>query len=107
MLRSLQGGLTKKATIVSDDDIQRLLTLIAEKLPARAFINVQLRVFLGRPKVFEINPRFSSTVMMRHLVGFSDVIWAVETFQGNLMRPAKVRIGPTIIRLSREVVIDQ
>lgn len=107
MLRSLQGGLTKQATVVWDNRIQQLLDAIADKLPTRAFINVQLRVFLGRPRVFEINPRFSSTAMMRHLVGFSDVIWAVDTFQGRSMKPAKARIGPTIIRLSREVVIDK
>ena len=33
--------------------------------------------------VFEINPRFSSTVLFRHLLGFKDVIWAIEAQMNN------------------------
>ena len=38
--------------------------------------------------VFEINPRFSSTVGMRHKVGFSDLIWSIqETVLGESLPP--------------------
>lgn len=105
MLRSLQGGLTKQAEIVSHDAIEELLTTIARGLPERAFVNVQLRVAHGKPQVFEINPRFSSTVMMRHLVGFHDLLWAIASFGGTPMSPAHIPPGPTIYRLSREIVV--
>ena len=29
-------------------------------------------------QLIEINPRFSSTVMFRHLMGFEDVIWSIQ-----------------------------
>ena len=106
MRRSLQGGLTKQATIVEDAAIDRMLRTIADDLPDRAFINVQLRSFAGRPQVFEINPRFSSTVMMRHLAGFQDLVWILNALDGQPMKPAKARSGVTIVRLSREIVVD-
>jgi len=106
MRRSLQGGLTKEATIVEDATIDRMLRTIADDLPDRAFINVQLRLFRGRPRVFEINPRFSSTVMMRHLAGFQDLVWILNVLDGRPMQPAKARSGVTIVRLLREIVVD-
>ena len=39
---------------------------------------MQLRISENSPKVFEINPRFSSTVFYRHLFGFDDLIWSIE-----------------------------
>jgi carbamoyl-phosphate synthase large subunit len=105
MLRTMQGGLTKQATIVEDAAIEEMLRTIADKLPDRAFINVQLRRFRGRPKIFEINPRFSSTVMMRHLVGFQDLVWILNALGGQPMQPAKARLGAIVIRMSREVVV--
>lgn len=107
MLRSLRGGLTKKATIVENAAIEHMLRTIADDLPDHAFINVQLRLFHGQPRVFEINPRFSSTVMMRHLAGFQDVVWILNALDGQPMRPARARSGTTIVRLSREVLVDE
>lgn len=106
MRRTLQGGLTRQATIVDDAALDRMLRSIADALPDLAFINVQLRMMAGAPRIFEINPRFSSTVMMRHLVGFQDVIWVLDALAGRALKPAKARAGATIIRLSREIVVD-
>lgn len=55
---------------------------IAEGLNLHGSMNVQLRLTDKGPRVFEINPRFSSTVLMRHRLGFSDVIWAIEEAEG-------------------------
>ena len=51
---------------------------MAEKLDLNGSINVQLRLRDNVPLVFEINPRFSSTVLFRHLFGYKDVLWAIE-----------------------------
>ena len=52
---------------------------IAESLDLFGSINIQLRLVEKEgPMVFEINPRFSSTVGMRHMIGFSDLIWSIE-----------------------------
>lgn len=107
MRRTMQGGFTKQATIVEDESIEQMLQAIAGNLPERAFINVQLRLFRGEPRIFEINPRFSSTVMMRHLAGFQDVVWTLDALAGKPMRPAKARSGTIVIRMSREIVVER
>ena len=56
--------------------------MIAEGLDLRGSMNIQLRLTDKGPRVFEINPRFSSTVLMRHRIGFSDVLWALEEAEG-------------------------
>ncbi len=76
--RRLIGGFSGYGSVEKDEDIEHLLEKIALGLNLRGSINVQLRTSLKGPCVFEINPRFSSTVMFRHLMGFEDVIWSIE-----------------------------
>jgi carbamoyl-phosphate synthase large subunit len=63
---------------VENPDIDQLLVRIAKGLNLVGSINVQLRLTSKGPIVFEINPRFSSTVFFRHLMGFDDVIWSLQ-----------------------------
>lgn len=90
MLRRLTGGFTGWAKIIEDEETSRMCMSIAEGLDLRGSMNVQLRLTDQGPRVFEINPRFSSTVLMRHLAGFSDVLWSIEEAEG------KQVIFPTI-----------
>lgn len=76
--RILQGGFTGKGIVVNDDRIDAYIKLIAETLELNGAINLQLRLTDRGPVLFEINPRFSSTVVFRHKMGFSDLIWAIE-----------------------------
>ncbi|MGI8892269.1 MAG: ATP-grasp domain-containing protein [Bacteroidia bacterium] len=76
--RKLMGGFSGFGTVVYDKTIENLLLKIADFLDLRGSINVQLRLSTKGPVVFEINPRFSSTVMFRHMMGFKDVIWCIE-----------------------------
>ena len=55
------------------------------KLDLTGSINVQLRIQENIPKIFEINPRFSSTVLFRHLFGFEDLIWSIEDSMGYIL----------------------
>ena len=55
-----------------------MLHKLAEKLHLIGSINVQLRMRENDPVVFEINPRFSSTVLFRHLFGFKDLEWSIQ-----------------------------
>ena len=50
---------------------------IAKKLELDGSINIQLRLHEGMPYIFEINPRFSSTVFIRSELGFNDVAWSL------------------------------
>jgi len=76
--RKLRGGLTGSGVVVESPVIEKLLNEIAARLNLCGSINVQLRLRAGVPYVFEINPRFSSTVRFRHQLGFTDVLWALR-----------------------------
>ncbi len=79
--RNLFQGYTNYGELVTNNEISELLELIAEKLELVGCINVQLRLTNKKgPVVFEINARFSSTVLFRHMLGFKDVIWAINDY---------------------------
>jgi carbamoyl-phosphate synthase large subunit len=76
--RTLQGGYSNFGYVVHDQSIAALLEKIADGLALTGSINVQLRLTERGPVVFEINPRFSSTVRFRHMLGFKDLVWSIE-----------------------------
>jgi carbamoyl-phosphate synthase large subunit len=83
MLRRLVGGFTGWAKVIDDEEIRRQCTHLADSLELRGSINVQLRVTDRGPRIFEINPRFSSTVLMRHKMGYQDVVWVLKESLGD------------------------
>lgn len=104
--RKLGGGLTVSATVVEDGTIDGVLGTIAETLALEGAINVQLRMHQGKPFVFEINPRFSSTVGFRHRIGFRDFVWSMEHALGRPPSPyAPAAAGMRFFRVSEEVVL--
>jgi len=80
--RELTAGYSGFGEVIRNNDITDLLLNIAEKLDLRGSINIQLRLRNEQPVVFEINPRFSSTVLFRSLFGFNDVIWSIQDILG-------------------------
>lgn len=76
--RELTGGFSGYGEVIANKEIDRILIAIANKLDLVGSINVQLRITAKGPVVFEINPRFSSTVRFRHMFGFKDVEWSIE-----------------------------
>lgn len=76
--RELLGGFTGYGEVIENKDIEKILIEIAIRLELIGSINVQLRLTDKGPVVFEINPRFSSTVRFRDLFGFKDVLWSIE-----------------------------
>jgi len=75
--RFLSGGVTSWAEIVNDTTIKNICVRIAGELDLNGSINIQLRKSMNRIAIFEINPRFSSTVFMRSLVDFNDLLWSL------------------------------
>ena len=80
--RRLQGGYTCAGEVICNVAISEYLQRIAESLCLQGSINVQLKLTSSGPVAFEINPRFSSTVVFRHLLGFEDFIWAMKERKG-------------------------
>lgn len=103
--RKLLGGITGKAEVSQNPEILKILKKISSYFENDFFINVQLRLDNGEPSVFEINPRFSSTVMLRHLVGFKDFLWHIKSLKGDLS-PVVYNINAThMFRVFREVIV--
>ncbi len=104
--RVWQSGSTYAGTVVRDPLIESYLTSIAEGLELRGSINVQLRLTQRGPVAFEINPRFSGTVVFRHRLGFEDFHWSLQEARG--LPPTPFRGAPTGTRFflgAEELVI--
>lgn len=105
--RKLNAGITVYGEVVENVDIEELLAAVAEKLNLIGSINIQLRMTERGPIIFEINPRFSSTVVFRHMIGFEDLIWSINDKVGqsvsNYIRP---KVGKKFYRGTNEIIFD-
>lgn len=99
LLRTLTGGFTGWAQVIDDPDVLSQCTRLAEALDLRGSINVQLRITADGPRIFEINPRFSSTVLMRHQMGFCDLVWSIQDLMGEEVHLFSPQAGTTAVRL--------
>ena len=96
--RLLVGGLTGWARVVKNKQVENLLNVIAKGWTLEGSINVQLRITKKGPMIFEVNPRFSSTVYMRHKLGFTDVLWSLKEFFDEPVKLTGAEIGSVCIR---------
>lgn len=88
------GGYSGYGEVIENKIIERLLLDLARILNLRGSINVQLRLHKGQAVIFEINPRFSSTILFRHLLGFKDLKWSIEDiFDNSISNYTKIRKG--------------
>ena len=99
LLRTLTGGFTGWARVIEDQEVLSQCLRLAEALDLRGSINVQLRVTENGPRIFEINPRFSSTVLMRHQMGFCDLVWSIQDVLGEDVHLFSPKVGTTAVRL--------
>lgn len=106
MLRRLTGGFTGWAKVIENEEAANMCHSIAEGLDLRGSMNIQLRLTDQGPRVFEINPRFSSTALMRHRAGFTDVVWALEEAQGNTIEFRAIPAGTVMVRTQGAAVIN-
>ena len=105
--RKLIGGLTGSGITVHNDSISRYLEKIAVALDLHGSINVQLRYTERGPVAFEINPRFSSTVVFRHLLGFQDLAWSLSELKNIPLEPyQEVKKDIKIYRGVHEYIVE-
>jgi carbamoyl-phosphate synthase large subunit len=103
--RKLSGGHTSWCEYVYDAQVEDICTKIAKKIKLNGSLNVQFRKRDGKIYVFEINPRFSSTVHIRSQIGFKDVIWSIdenvdiEKFKPDQISYSKFGVFQTAARL--------
>ena len=106
MLRTLVKGTTGWAQVIEDADVRHQCSRLAEALDLRGSINVQLRITDIGPRIFEINPRFSSTVLMRHLMGFQDLIWSIRDLMREEIEIVYPKVGTTAVRSQRVDLLE-
>lgn len=104
MLRRLAGGFTNWARVIEDEATAGMCQAIATGLELRGSMNVQLRLTDKGPRVFEINPRFSSTILMRHRLGYSDVLWALDEAQGKTVSFPRIPRDQVMVRFQGAIV---
>lgn len=104
MRRLLDGGTTVRIDVERHSVIDEVLAAIAGAANLEGSLNVQLRLTENGPRVFEINPRYSGTVIMRHKIGFRDLVWSIEARQGRRPPDFAPPVGTRVFRQSREVV---
>ena len=106
MRRDLRDGNTYRAFVEQSAELDDLVRKWAEALDAYGPANFQFRIdSYGRPKVFEINGRFSGTTPLRTLVGFAEVDMVIRhvMFKEPVRQP-KVQ-SATILRHWSETVV--
>lgn len=104
--RKLVGSMTGSGEVVENPHIKEMLVKVANGLQLRGSINVQLRLTEDGPRIFEINPRFSSTVVFRHRLGFRDVLWSIRERNGENAGPYfPPQTGIRIYRGSYEYIL--
>ncbi|MBT5267078.1 MAG: ATP-grasp domain-containing protein [Rhodospirillaceae bacterium] len=97
--RQLRGGITGSGEVVEVPEIEAQLRNLTDALDLVGAINVQLRLTVAGPRIFEINPRFSSTVDLRHRIGFQDFLWSLSERAGDPLPPyVPIQAGTTIER---------
>jgi carbamoyl-phosphate synthase large subunit len=75
-----KAGYTYFATVVKNKKLEKNLINFARKINLHGCINIQLKIIKNQFKVFDINTRLSSTVMMRNIIGFKDCVWWIKDF---------------------------
>ena len=78
--RKLTGEMTSFAEIRDEKILKNYAKIIATKLDLYGSINIQSRKVGNDFYIFEINPRFSSTIYIRNNFNFHDLIWWINSF---------------------------
>jgi carbamoyl-phosphate synthase large subunit len=72
------GGGTSWCETYFDRELEKISKKVAKAIDLHGSINIQLRKHNDQYYIFEVNPRFSSTVHIRSKLGFQDVLWSIE-----------------------------
>ena len=100
-------GHTMFADQFEDKAIEKELLAIADKINLNGVINIQFKIQNNQIKIFDINPRISSTVKMRDLLGFKDCLWWVkEKLKIPNKEQIKIKKNKSIVKFFQEKIID-
>lgn len=106
MRRTLKNGMTGSGTVEKNAQIDQLLNQTANAFGLIGAFNIQCILTEDGPIIFEINPRFSSTVRFRHLLGYNDLIWSILD-RCNMDLPPYIgpKAGTRFVRAHEEILL--
>ena len=100
-------GHTMFADQFEDKAIETGLLAIADKINLNGVINIQFKIQNNQIKIFDINPRISSTVKMRDLLGFKDCLWWIkEKLKITNKEKIKIKKNKSLVKFFQEKIID-
>lgn len=105
--RELRGGRTGYGEVVNNESIISIINELVKNIDFIGSINIQLRLKDGVPYIFEINPRFSSTLVFRHMLGFKDLEWSIKESFNNFHEIEYVEesvIGKKVFVSEKEII---
>ena len=106
--RKLKGGYTDSGLVVENENIDFYIVKISKLLKLVGSINLQLRLTNRGPVLFEINPRFSSTVGLRDALGFRDLLWSIQLkLEGKVEKYTKPNQGTKFFRGEDDFVMNE
>jgi carbamoyl-phosphate synthase large subunit len=82
--RELKFGLSYRGTVFEDEQLSSYCLKVADIISSYYSINVQFKIYEGRPYAYEINPRLSSTTSVRAHFGFNEPDMILHELQGRL-----------------------
>lgn len=106
MLRKLTGGLTGWVETIENEEVSAMCERVAVGLELRGSMNIQMRITDVGPRIFEINPRFSSTALIRHRLGFSDVLWSLDDLEGRSIVFPRLQAGRIAVRTQGAALLN-
>jgi carbamoyl-phosphate synthase large subunit len=98
LLRKLTEGTTSWAKVIDNKEVLEMCRKIAKGIVLQGSMNIQLILTDSGPRIFEINPRFSSTVLMRHKLGFCDFLWSLDEAKGLSVDFPSIEVNQCMVR---------
>jgi carbamoyl-phosphate synthase large subunit len=103
--RRLAGGSTSWSEVIENSEALEQISLIAQSLDLHGPINVQYIVTEEGPRIFEINPRLSSTIAIRDEMGFTDLLWWLQEMNsGEIQSWEPPQVGTVGVKLNSPLV---
>jgi carbamoyl-phosphate synthase large subunit len=108
MQRNLLGGATGYAKVCEQSYINEFCEDVATQLQSTGPINIQLRLDdNNNPLIFEINPRFSGSSIMRALAGFNEPDMIIRNFVLNEeLKKNPIKANNEYYRVFQEIEIE-
>jgi carbamoyl-phosphate synthase large subunit len=100
------GGLSTEAVLIDDQRVEELSVKVAEAANLIGGINIQSRRVDNTFIPFEINPRLSSTLLIRKRFGFDDAMWWLHILSGKSYSYKKAYKAGRVVRSVSECYFD-